>query len=288
MIGDASKFIHLKYEDGGMVTFGNNDEARVIDKIGTKIQNVLHVQGLIHNLLSISQFCDEGQNVKFEKDMCKVLDKEGSSEVLLVLIRNNVYVVYMNDLDKDFELCLFTVKDECVMWEKHLRHINTKHLVKIANQKMVSKLPKLTLSKDMFYNACSLVKHVRTSFKSKTIISMTFPLQLLYLDLFGKKRYGLVVVDDFSGYTWVLFLANKDEAFHTFKNFAKKLQNEEVAILPLLALTMAKSLKIICLKHSTMSISLVTTSPYLRPMTNKTCNEIFKGRKPNLSYFHMF
>ena len=39
----------------------------------------------------------------------------------------------------------------------------------------------------------------------------------------GKKRYGLVVVDDFSGYTWVLFLANEDEAFHAFKNFAKKL-----------------------------------------------------------------
>ena len=54
MTWDASKFIHLKYEDGGMATFGNNNEARVIDNIGIKIENVLLVQGLIHNLLSIS------------------------------------------------------------------------------------------------------------------------------------------------------------------------------------------------------------------------------------------
>ena len=51
---------------------------------------------------------------------------------------------------------------------------------------------------------------------------------------------------------------------------------------------MAKSVKVICLKHFVMSIALVTSSSQLHPVANKTCHEIFKGRKPNLSYFHMF
>ena len=125
---------------------------------------------------------------------------------------------------------------------------------------------------------------------------MAFPLQLLHLDLFGhvrmmrlgKKRYWLINVDDFSRYTWVLFLANKDEAFHAFKTLLRKCKTKYITILPLFAPAMAKSVKVICLKHYMISIALVTNSLHLRPITNKTCYEIFKGRKPNLSYFHMF
>ena len=74
MTKDSSKFIYLKYEDGTMVTFRNNNESRAISKdtigkIGTKIENVLLFQGLIHNLLSISQLCDKGYHVNFEKDV---------------------------------------------------------------------------------------------------------------------------------------------------------------------------------------------------------------------------
>ena len=42
----------------------------------------------------------------------------------------------------------------------------------------------------------------------------------------GRKRYGLVIIDEFSRFTWVLFFANKDEFFIAFKNFAKKVHNE--------------------------------------------------------------
>ena len=85
--------------------------------------------------------------------MCKVLEKEGSTEVLLVRRRKNFYGIYTNDLDRDFEFCLFSMKDKCVTWHKRLRHANTKHLVKIANQKLVFELPKLICQK-----TCSIMR----------------------------------------------------------------------------------------------------------------------------------
>jgi hypothetical protein len=84
MTGDKSKFEFLTEEKGGNVTFGNNAPARIRgkgivvldeDKKGkTKAQNVLYVDGLKHNLLSVSQMCDQGHNVLFHSKGCKVMD----------------------------------------------------------------------------------------------------------------------------------------------------------------------------------------------------------------------
>ena len=60
MIGDESQFIILEAKNGGMVTFGDNDKEKIIDinNIGitpsTCIKNILLIDGLKYNLLSIS------------------------------------------------------------------------------------------------------------------------------------------------------------------------------------------------------------------------------------------
>jgi len=66
------------------------------------------------------------------------------------------------------------------------------------------------------------------------VVSTSRRLELLHIDLFGPSRtvslgvnyYGLVVVDDYSLFTWILFIVTKDEAYHAFKRFAKVVQNE--------------------------------------------------------------
>ena len=67
------------------------------------------------------------------------------------------------------------------------------------------------------------------------MVSTSRPLELLHMDLFGPFRtisiggnyYGLVVVDDYSRFTWTLFITTKDDAYHAFKNLAKVIQNEK-------------------------------------------------------------
>ena len=38
----------------------------------------------------------------------------------------------------------------------------------------------------------------------------------------GGKRYDFMIIDDFSYFTWILFLASKDEAFSAFSKFCRK------------------------------------------------------------------
>ena len=62
---------------------------------------------------------------------------------------------------------------------------------------------------DKICDACQLRKQTRNSFISKNIVSITRPLEMLYIDLFGPtrttslggKKYGLVIVDDYSRFT---------------------------------------------------------------------------------------
>ncbi|GJX26440.1 retrovirus-related pol polyprotein from transposon TNT 1-94 [Tanacetum coccineum] len=66
------------------------------------------------------------------------------------------------------------------------------------------------------------------------MVSMTRCLKLLHMDLFGpstmrsyeRNRYTLVIVDDYSRFTWTRFLQKKTEAFEQFETFSKKIQNQ--------------------------------------------------------------
>ena len=68
---------------------------------------------------------------------------------------------------------------------------------------------------------------------AKTIMTTTRPLEMLHMDLFGPPKYssfggnvyGLVIVDDFSRYTWVHFLIYKSETQGVFKRFAQRVMN---------------------------------------------------------------
>nr|GFA51880.1 hypothetical protein [Tanacetum cinerariifolium] len=84
----------------------------------------------------------------------------------------------------------------------------------------VEGLPKMKLEKDHLCSACEQWKIHRKHHKSKTDFASNKPLYLLHMDLCGPmciqsingKRYVLVVVNDYSWYTWVFFLHSKDEA----------------------------------------------------------------------------
>ena len=80
MIRDRSLFIVFKSKKGGKVTFGDRSKSQIKGK-GTislpglpDITNVLHVEGLRVNLLSISQICNQDFMVLFSKGKCLVLN----------------------------------------------------------------------------------------------------------------------------------------------------------------------------------------------------------------------
>jgi uncharacterized protein involved in tolerance to divalent cations len=99
---------------------------------------------------------------------------------------------------------------------------------------MVRGLKDVVFEKDKPCSACQAGKQVANTHPTKAFMSTSRPVELLHMDLFGPTTYAsaggnlycLVIVDDFSIYTWMFFLHDKSEVASIFKNFAKKAQNE--------------------------------------------------------------
>ena len=84
-MGNKSFFETLVIEEGGCVTFGDGSKKRVVGK-GTifvprlpSLSNVLFIDGLKANLISISHLSDEGYSVLFSKDNCSILKSNGQT-----------------------------------------------------------------------------------------------------------------------------------------------------------------------------------------------------------------
>ena len=105
------------------------------------------------------------------------------------------------------------------LWHKRLSHLNFKTMNSLVKRELVRGLPDMEFRKEGLCEACEKGKSKKASHGSKDMTSITNPLQLLPMDLFGPvnvmslswKRYALVIVDDFSKYTLVLFLNSNDE-----------------------------------------------------------------------------
>ncbi|XP_077232400.1 uncharacterized protein LOC143869726 [Tasmannia lanceolata] len=214
MTFDPSKFSTLNMEDQGTVTFGDNAKGKIIGEgtikfKGITIKNVLLVDGLRHNLLSISQLSDNGNEVFFKNDKCIVRTSDDNETEFEATRDGNVYTFMLEELICQNVTCLVSFENNTWTWHRRLGHSNMEIIARISGKNIVDGLPKLNYFKNHLCRACQLGKEVKDSFQHKNIINTSRPLQRLLMDLFGPvktcsfggKRYVFVVVDDFSRFT---------------------------------------------------------------------------------------
>ena len=171
----------------------------------------------------------------FEPSQCIIKDSTSDKIILTARKRDNTYVLYLDDLLDQNVKCLAFFVDEKWMWHKKLSHAHMRLIYEISQKELVKDLPKISFDNESTYELCQRVKQTKISIHSKNIVSTTRPLELSHLDhsgltrttSLGGKKYGLVIVDDFSRFTWVIFLIHKDEACKAFKIFSKRIQNEK-------------------------------------------------------------
>ncbi|KAJ9545484.1 hypothetical protein OSB04_025191 [Centaurea solstitialis] len=223
---------------GGTVSFGNKTTG-VIQGYGiltngkVSIKKVLYVEGLSHNLFSASQFCDGYNIVLFSIINCLIINSDGV-EIFEGRRFYNLYVVDFPVIDSSKPVCLFSkaTKGESWLWHRRFSHQNFSDISKLANGGLVKGLPKLTFDRDSLCPACQMGKMKRSSHKSKTESSCQSPLEMLHMDLCGPmriqsisgKKYILVMVDEYSRYTWLEFLRMKSEAPELIIKFIKRIQ----------------------------------------------------------------
>ncbi|GKA25273.1 retrovirus-related pol polyprotein from transposon TNT 1-94 [Tanacetum coccineum] len=179
----------------GTVRFGNDQVAKIMGYGDYQLGNVIisrvyYVEGLGHNLFSVGQFCDADLEVAFRKNTCFIRNLEGV-DLLSGSRDTNLYTISLDDMLKTSPICLLSKasKTKSWLWHRRLSHLN-------------------------------FGKSKKSSHQPKAEDTNQEKLYLLHMDLCGPmrvesingKKYILVIVDDYSRFTWVRFLRSKDEA----------------------------------------------------------------------------
>ncbi|GJS47231.1 retrovirus-related pol polyprotein from transposon TNT 1-94 [Tanacetum coccineum] len=209
MTGNRKLFSSYKAYNGGNVIFGSNLRGNIIGK---------------------GQICDNKCRVTFSEHDSEIT-KDGKV-IGRGIRKKGLYVMKLGNKPKD-QICLATIDENSTLWHRRLGHANMRLIQSLASKELVRNLPKLKFDQH-FCDACKIGKQAHASHKAKNIVSTTRCLELLHMDLFGPSavrsyggnRYTLVIVDDYSRYTWTRFLKDKTEAFDQFKIFSKKIQNQ--------------------------------------------------------------
>ncbi|GJU99517.1 putative ribonuclease H-like domain-containing protein [Tanacetum coccineum] len=127
-----------------------------------------------------------------------------------------------------------STKDANQKFLRRLGHVNFKNLNKLVKGNLVRGLPSKNFQNDHTCIAWQKGKQHKAPYKAKLVSSISQPLQLLHMDLFGPtsvrsinhKTYCLVITDDFSRFSWVFFLRNKDETSGILKDFIRQIENQ--------------------------------------------------------------
>ncbi|GJS81699.1 ribonuclease H-like domain-containing protein [Tanacetum coccineum] len=192
MAGNKSYLSDYEEIDGGLVAFGENSKGGKITGKGRirtgklDFEDVYFVKELKFNLFSVSQMCDKKNNVLFTDTECVVLSSDfkltNENHVLLKVPRkDNMYSVDLRNVVPQGGLtCLFAkaTLDESNLWHRRLGHINFKTMNKLVRGNLVRGLPSKIFENDHTCVACQKGKQHKASCKTKTVSSISQPLQM--------------------------------------------------------------------------------------------------------------
>ncbi|GJY81954.1 retrovirus-related pol polyprotein from transposon TNT 1-94 [Tanacetum coccineum] len=230
LINFVSKFMRT-------VRFENDQVEAIMGYGDYHIGNVtisrVYYVGLGYNLFSMGQFCDFDLEVAFCKHLCFVRDFEGV-DLLKGSRSTNLYTLLLENMLKSSPMCLLSKasKTKSWLWHRRLSHLNFSIINQLAKQGLVRGLSKLKYEKYHLCSACSLGKSKKHTHKPKSENSIQEKLYLLHMDLcepmriesINDKKYILVIVDDYSRFTWVKFLRSNDKTLEFIIKFLKLVQ----------------------------------------------------------------
>nr|GFA00499.1 hypothetical protein [Tanacetum cinerariifolium] len=210
MTGDRSQLVNFVQKFLGTVKFGNDHVAKIMgygdyQNGNATISRVYYMEGLGHNLFSVRQFCDSDLEVAFRQHTCFIRNLDGV-DLLTGSRGNNLYTLSIQDMMASSPICLLSKasKTKSWLWHRRLSHMNFGSINHLA----------------------------RKTHKPKFEDTNQEKLYLLHMDIcrpirvesVNGKKYILVIVDDYSRFTWVKLLRSKDETPDFIIKFLKMFQ----------------------------------------------------------------
>nr|GEY62773.1 hypothetical protein [Tanacetum cinerariifolium] len=237
--GNLKLLINFIWKFMGTVRFGNDHVAAIL-----------------------GQFYDSDLEVAFRRNACFVINLEGV-DLLKGDRSTNLYTINRHEMASASPICLMAraSSTKSRLWHQRLSHLNFDTINDLSRNDLVSGLSKFKYHKEHLCPSCEKGKSKRASHPPKPVPNSRQRLYLHHMDLYGPmriasingKRYVLVIVDDYSRYTWVHFLRSKYEAPEAIAT-ACFTQNRSI----------------------------------IHRRFNKTPYELINGKKPDISFLYVF
>ncbi|GJS54704.1 retrovirus-related pol polyprotein from transposon TNT 1-94 [Tanacetum coccineum] len=241
---------------------------------GITFTRVAYVNGLKHNLISISQLCDANYKILFTKTQGTIYN-QNDKVVLISPRRRDVYVIDMSSFNKESNACFFAKVSPSVnwLWHKRLTQLNFKNINDLPKHNLVSGLSFLTLSNDKNCSACEKGKHHRDHSKQRDYFPST---------------------NEYSRYTWVFCLKKKSDAADCIMSFIRKMENLNEVRVKELRSDNGTEFRNHKLEEFCDEKEAVNTACYIQNRSiivkrhRKTSYDVFRGRSPDIGYFYVF
>jgi transposase InsO family protein len=175
-----------------------------------------------------------GYNCLFTDIGVTVFRRSDDSIAFKGVLDGQLYLVDFNDNKAKLDTCLIAKTNMDWLWHRRLAYVGMKNLHKLLKWEHILGLTNIHFEKDRICSACQAGKQVGVHHPHKDIMTTNKSLELLHMDLFGPiayisiggSKYCLVIVDEYSCFTWVFFLQEKSQTQETLKRFLRWAQKE--------------------------------------------------------------
>nr|GEU65742.1 integrase, catalytic region, zinc finger, CCHC-type, peptidase aspartic, catalytic [Tanacetum cinerariifolium] len=265
MTRNIKLLINFVWKFLGTVRFENDHIAAILGYGNLKwgnitITRVYFIEGLGHNLFSVGQFCDADLDVAFRRNTCFIRDLDGV-DLLKGNRSTNLYTINLYDMASTSPICLMAraTPTKSWLWHQRLSHLNFDTINDLAKNDLVSGLPKFKYAKEHLCPSCEQGKSKRASHPPKSVPNSKQQPHLLHINLCCPMRVASI----------------NGKRNRTLVEAARTMLIFSHAPLFLWAEAIA-------------TVSYTQNRSIIHRHFNKTPYELIQGRKPDISYLHVF
>jgi hypothetical protein len=178
MTSGSNMFSSLEDEAIGYnnTTFGGNSKGKVkgLGKIAISndhsLSNILLVDSLNFNLLSVAQLCDHGYKCTFTSDGVEVTSLNGNDCVFKGIRHESLYLLDFSSSNANLTTCLFSKSSMGWLWLRRLAHVGMRQLNWLLKYDLVVRVKDVKFEKDKLCSACEAGKQVASLHPSKSVM----------------------------------------------------------------------------------------------------------------------
>ncbi|GKB18139.1 retrovirus-related pol polyprotein from transposon TNT 1-94 [Tanacetum coccineum] len=263
------------------------------ENVNTSISPTIDNASRITNVLKLINSLGSNLSNVPSKSTCYIRDLQGNDR-LTGTRGSDPYTISLQESSLPTPICFLAKASptQAWLWHRRLSHLNFDTINLLSKNDIVKGLPKLKFVKDQMCSSCEIGKAKRSFLKSLTITRSKKRLDLLHMDLYGRmrietineKKYILVIVDNYSRYTWTLFLRSKNE---TPENGVVERRNRTLVEAARMMLSASK-LPLFFWAEAIATACYTYNRYLIIPKHEKTPYHIINERKPTLKHLHIF